>query len=173
MIVAIIGAAILAAVITVASIFNITYSFIEGFRIGWESSTHFDYPVPPPVEITPSQPENNRPLPEHTPPPVRTQPPKVPVNSHELVGSWEYVTGSWIWFFGLSDNIVFLDFGDGNTEVFESEGEEWGIWYIDTSGYLIIEADYTGYYVFSYNILNGVLTLTDEDGDESTYVKIE
>jgi len=173
MIVAIICAAILAAVITLASIFNITYSFIEGFRVGWDLTTQNVYPELPPVPATPNVPENNRPEPEHTPPPLRTPPPNNPLNSHELVGSWQYVSGNWIWFFGLSDNILFLDFGDGNTEVFESEGEEWGSWYIDSFGYLIIEADYTGDYAFTFNILNGVLTLTDEDGDESTYVKIE
>jgi len=173
MVIAIIGAAILIAVIMLVSIFNITYSFIEGFKVGWEGTTHFVYPELPSVQMTPSAPENARPQPEHTPPPVRTPPPKVPARTHELVGSWELVSGSWIWYFGLSDNILFLDYGDGNTEVYESEGEEWGIWYIDATGYLIIIADYTGEYVFSFNILNGVLTLTDEDGDESTYVRIE
>jgi len=176
MIVAIVCAAILAALVMLVSVFNITYSIIEGFQIGWDLTTQSVYPVPPPVQSTPAAPvtpEIARPQPEHTTPPVRTPVPNLPVNTHEIVGSWERVSGSWIWFFGLSDNILFLDFGDGNTEVYESEGEEWGIWYIDVTGYLIIEADYTGEYAFTYNILNGVLTLTDEDGDESTYVRIE
>jgi len=173
MIVAIICAAILTGLIVTSSIFISVYSIREEFRKGWARSTQMLNPEPSPVQITPGAPGNTRPPPDHTPPPVRTPPPNVPVNKHEIVGSWEFVSGSWIWYFGLSDYILFLDFGDGNTEVFESEGEEWGIWYIDTAGYLIIEADYTGEYVFSYNILNNVLTLTDEDGDESTYVRTE
>ena len=173
MIVAIIFAAILSAVIMLTLLFNITYSFVEGFRAGWNITTQSNYQVPPPVQSTPWTQENTLPPPEHTPPPERTPPPKVSENTHELVGSWELVSGSWIWYFGLSDNILFLDYGDGNTEVYESEGEEWGIWYIDAAGYLVIIADYTGDYFFTFNILNGVLTLTDEDGDESTYVRIE
>jgi len=82
----------------------------------------------------------------------------------DLVGEWEYSSGTWVYFFGYSDYIEF--FSDGR--VIEYDYGEAGRW--STSGsQLTIVGDYSGTEVFTYNISGNTLNITDRDGDTIVY----
>ena len=79
---------------------------------------------------------------------------------HQIVGKWEYLSGTWIYFFGDSDVIEFRPNGTAISY------EEWEAGNFSISGQQItVVDDYGDTYVFRFSISRNVLTITDEDGD--------
>jgi len=91
---------------------------------------------------------------------------------NQLLGMWAREDGDYIWFFGNAEIITFTNNVDGTLRVTESEYDEVGTWYIDISGDLVIDGDWTGNWKFSYIINNNRLTLIDSDGDSAQYSKV-
>jgi len=117
-----------------------------------------------PVAVAPS------PTPRLTPPPII---PTEPIDAVKLDGVWSFSHGDIVFFFGLSDFIMFSYRGDNGGEVFESQWEEWGDWYIGEDGRMFIEAEWTGPHVFQIILSEDTLTIIDVDGDAITYTRIE
>jgi len=135
---------------------------------GEQNSGILDSPMPLPP---PARPVESETLPAETPPAER-----LPGSYSELVGVWELAPdrGYWVWFFGLSDFIMFTDDQEGAYEVYSSEAEQWGTWYIDSNGSLIVECDsinLSGRWAFTFKINGNRLTITDEDGDTINYIR--
>ena len=117
-------------------------------------------PAVPPVEPVP--------LPE----PIET-PPAIFDSDQELVGLWAFESGEPVYFFGLSEYIMFIDYGDGTFGVYESQAEEWGFWHIDSEGMLIVEGTvWIETYEFTFEITGSRLTIIDEDGDTIHYQRL-
>ena len=114
------------------------------------------------------------PRPSPSAPPVQVPAiPTDPIDAQELEGLWAYEHGNRVYFFGLSDFIMFTYFGDSRGEVFESQWEEWGDWYVGEDGRLFVEAEWTGSHVFSLILYENTLTIIDIDGDSITYTRVE
>ncbi|MCL2221188.1 MAG: hypothetical protein FWC20_03525 [Oscillospiraceae bacterium] len=111
-----------------------------------------------------------------TPAPRLTPPPIIhtdPIDAVKLDGVWAFSHGDIVFFFGLSNFVMFTYSGDNGGEVFESQWEEWGDWHIGEDGRLFVEGEWTGPHVF-YIILNeNTLTIIDIDGDGITYTRVE
>ena len=135
----------------------------------------FDSQGPLPVVVaTPTPLPADTPTPADTPqPPQSPPPPSLPAD--ELVGFWELESDSGIelLFFLLSDYIMFIDFGGGDREVHASQDWSTGAWYVDSDGYLHVDADYGVSYIFVYQVVGDRLTLIDEYNDASIYIRTE
>jgi len=128
-------------------------------------------PAPPepttlPAPITPT-PDDPTPTPDE----LVTPPPPL-ISDNELVGLWEFQSGDWIYYFGQAELVMFIDYDDGTFGVFESDYEEWGVWYIDDDDYLVVIGDFTGQFEFTYILDGDELTITDRDGDTAHYLRV-
>ena len=92
-------------------------------------------------------------------------------SGEQLIGKWEFDTGVWIWYFGVSDNIEFVDHGDGTLVVYASEPSEWNTWFLNNDGYLIIETELGLVYEFQWVIQENNLLLIDSDNDIVQYTR--
>jgi len=99
-------------------------------------------------------------------------PPSDAVIDSRLVGVWARDHGRFIWFFGEADFIGFTENDDGTFEVYESEHNEHGTWYINSDGKLIVLGYWTGTHDFTFEIDDNRLTLIDSDGDRAYYERI-
>jgi len=113
------------------------------------------------------------PEPADTPEPEETPTPEISNNYDDLTGRWELESGVLLFFFGKSEYIDFISFGDGTGSVFESEQEEAGVWHIDEDGSFIVEAEWSGSYEFLLILSGDTLIIIDSDGDSSKYVRAD
>ena len=128
-------------------------------------------PIPPsPGERPPTPEPPQTPVPPPTPPPPGTG---RQISDDELSGIWDFDAGDPLWFFGDSDYIMIIDHHNGTYGVFESASEEWGILRILDGGRFHVEGDWSGEYEFSYRITGNWLVITDVDGDEAHYSRVE
>ena len=152
----------------IIALFAFDFSTLFGDDVQWPEPVIIVTPAPvqpPPPAVTPA------PAQTPAPPSLTPAPPSLP--GDELLGNWEFDSGAWLWFFGESDYIMFLDFGGGDRVVFASEGDQLGDWYIDAAGSLFVEADYGMTYVFTYRIVGDRLTIIDDVYDQSIYIKTD
>ena len=108
--------------------------------------------------------------------PIRTPLPAIPtdpIDASELDGVWGFLHGDIVFFFGLSDFVMFVYHDDDGGEVYESQWSEWGEWHIADDGRLIVEGEWTGTHVFYIILENDTLTIIDIDGDAITYTRVE
>jgi len=134
----------------------------------------------PVVTVAPNTPDTPKPQPNEDEDPddsaERSKSTPAPESEFEfegLAGRWELHSGVLVWFFGTSEYIEFEVHGDGTGIVFESEEEESGKWHIDKDGYFIVEADWSGTYTFEFILTEDTLTIIDEDGDTTKYIRAE
>lgn len=133
--------------------------------------------TPIPLPPTPRPPSGIETLPESPPPPATPEPPPhtpppALVSDNELVGVWEFYSGGPVYFFILSEHIMFIEYEDGTLGVFESDYEEWGIVFIEEDGFVIIEGERSGTYEFVFILDGDKLTIIDIDGDAIHYTRI-
>ena len=88
-----------------------------------------------------------------------------------LFGTWEREGGDTVWFFWRAQFIEFFIDDDGTFAVMEYDDMEYGVWYIDGDGYLIVEGEESGYREFYIEIGDDYLIIIDEDGDMATYIR--
>ncbi|MCL2577057.1 MAG: hypothetical protein FWE27_03290 [Defluviitaleaceae bacterium] len=89
-------------------------------------------------------------------------------SDNELLGRWEFVSGSFIWYFASHDDIEF--FADG--WVTEYAFNEPGRFTIIDGNHLSVTGDWDNItYYFTYVISGDVLIITDEDGDRGVWIK--
>ncbi|MCL1787949.1 MAG: hypothetical protein FWG38_08160 [Defluviitaleaceae bacterium] len=85
-----------------------------------------------------------------------------------LVGRWEYVDGSFIYYFASGDDIEF--FADGRVK--EHAFGEAGQLAVLANGRLRVVGEWgDNAYIFSYELFDNMLTITDSDGDRGTWVR--
>jgi len=161
--------------------------FVLGIFIGFaaallfESETsssdprHFDSDT---INIQPPDPVQPTEMPA---PPVETpgqlQPPPPPpprpsISNNGLAGLWEFDNGDYLWFFGKAEHIIVIENEDGTFIVSGSGEDEWGDGHIDDEGFLVVTTDWGVEYKFSFLVIGDHLTLTDDDGDMSSYNRI-
>jgi len=113
-------------------------------------------PLPAPDLVTPV------PGPEQLPRPATV------MIDNELEGSWEFVSGDWIWFFGQSDHVMFLEYFSDDEPVFgvyASEPDEWALCFFTEDRSLIVEAEDGYYFEFTWIVNEDILILIDSDND--------
>jgi len=113
-------------------------------------------PLPTPDLFTPI------PGPEQIPQPATV------VIDNELEGSWLFESGDWIWFFGQSDYVMFLEYFNYDEPIFgvyASEPDEWALCFFTDERYLIVEAEDGYYFAFTWIVDEDNLILIDNDGD--------
>jgi len=120
-------------------------------------------PVPPVLPVLPNAPPPFEPVP--LPEPLPGLP--VIIENNELEGSWSYISGDWIWFFGESELIAFFEYfdDDGIFGVYASEPDEFAFCFFTEDGSLIVETDDGFYFEFNWRIFGDDLILIDSDGD--------
>jgi hypothetical protein len=101
------------------------------------------------------------------PMPVPPLPPPPGVTDNELLGAWFFSEGMGTYFFWFSDLVYFGD--DGNVMA----DDEFGIWFVNGNELTVID-DFgqgsTWHYFFE--IVNGILYITDEDGDTGVFERL-
>jgi len=91
----------------------------------------------------------------------------------DLYGTWEYDSGSFVYFFGQSKTIMFFENAAGADGVYEADHGEWGSWHIRSSdSKLVVDGELSGVNEFTFNIRRDRLTITDEDGDTIHYNRV-
>jgi hypothetical protein len=85
-----------------------------------------------------------------------------------LVGHWEYWGGDYIYFFWDSSEIAFLS----NGVVLNRDDDESGRWSVIGSGRLRVVDDYGDTYNFTFEIIDSMLTIIDEDGDVGRWKRL-
>jgi hypothetical protein len=111
-------------------------------------------------------PSQDFPNPDHGspfPPPPNNQ----DLTGHELLGSWSFSGGMVTYFFWSSEFVYFDDEG------FVMADEEFGMWYVD-GNYLTVIEDFGQGSIrhYSYEIVNGILYITDSDDDTGEFERI-
>jgi len=149
---------------------NETNPGIGGLLPGFLNPDITDDPAPAPDAPAPDP--DPAPATTPTPAPAAPTPAQAPFD-RELIGVWEYDGGDYIWFFGVSDHIIFADNGDGTIGAFSSEFDDWAGCYIDTDGFLVVESAWGVDYTFIFIIIGNDLTLIDIDGDTNHFTRSE
>jgi len=83
-----------------------------------------------------------------------------------IIGEWDLISGTSIYFFKSSSFVVIND--DGS--IYENYSNTIGEWEI-ADGLLKIVTTIGNQYIFEYALIDDILTLTDEDGDIRTYTR--
>jgi len=109
------------------------------------------------------------PNPQLTPTPTPAAPTPQRISDAELIGVWELISGDYLWFFGESSHIMFVDYENGTLGAYSPDNDEWGTGHIDNSGNLVIETVWGSSYDFKYEIDGDDLTLSDIDGDTAFF----
>ncbi|MCL2662520.1 MAG: zinc-ribbon domain-containing protein [Oscillospiraceae bacterium] len=110
--------------------------------------------------------------PDHgTPPPVDPPPPPGITDpdliDHELLGAWSFSGGVGTYFFWWSELVYF----DENAIVMADD--EFGLWSVNGNELTVISDYGQGFeYKFSFEIVNGVLYITDSDNDTGEFERL-
>jgi len=119
------------------------------------------------------------PLPDILPPPqpVDTPPPNTPPagvsSDNELIARWERLDGDYLWFFGDSDYVEFIELSDGTLNIFLTDDDGRGSGYIiDATGKLFVTASWGSEYEFDYVIDDELLIIIDSDFDTAYYNRL-
>jgi len=124
--------------------------------------------TPPPVPPSPPEPIHPPALPVPGPEPL---PPAANLYDHDFEGMWEYESGDWIWFFGLSDLVMIFHYYEDTFGLYASEPEEWVTCYFTEDGMLIVETDDGYIYEFNWEVNEDRLTIIDVDGDMLHFIR--
>ena len=122
-----------------------------------------------------------------TPAPVPPSPPVIPdldpwerpnyvmkdMSEYDIEGMWELEDGDWIWFFGQSEFIYFIDNYDGTFDVYAYEPDEYGRCFFTEDGYMIVEFGWNDLEEFTWFYMEDYLVIRDRDGDSLFYVKAD
>jgi len=113
----------------------------------------------------------------HTPPAVyyrEGELPPVTVSNDLVIGTWMFVSGSFVYFFGQSPSIQFLP--DKTVNVHE-QGDQYlriarsGIWGFTPEGQLFVEFDWNTY-LFTFSSDGEELIIIDSEGDRGVFGKV-
>jgi len=88
-----------------------------------------------------------------------------PATAADLIGTWQFHDGRYTYFFWSSDFVEFT--ADGS--VYSSDEREYATWSLQGST-LTVTAEYSEY-VFTVSMSNGLLAITDSDGDTGYFSK--
>ena len=85
----------------------------------------------------------------------------------QLIGTWNFDTGTWIWFFGTSSIVEFIE--DGS--VTQVDTYDTGQWEVTGVGKMAVNDSQGGTFAFEYELNGDSLVIIDSDGDRATWVK--
>jgi len=147
-----------------------------GVGTGIASENNFHNPDPPAIaspiplpDIVPT------PQPVDTPPPSSDTTPTPPPGAGsdiELIARWERIDGDYLWFFGTSEYVEFIDSSDGTFNIILTNEDGRGTGHIiEATGKLFVTASWGSEYEFDYTVDDELLILIDSDGDSAFYLR--
>jgi len=92
---------------------------------------------------------------------------QVDLSDHELVGFWEFYEGRATWFFWTSDVVWFVDDGTVYSD------HDIGVWTVDGNRLTVVDNHGDGRtFEFYFEIVDGVLAITDVDDDTGYFIAL-